>query len=276
VEKIKDAIFIYGPGRSGTTLLYNILALYPGLSWISGYVNRFPNLHHLSFLNKIQHFHKVEKFSRNLKKWPRPSECYNFWYYYFPSFSMPKTHKEKNLNDNLVSCVNSINGILKQHGGKRFITKLTGDHDLTKLEQIFVEPKIIYINRDPRAVVMSYFRRKWTFHGKVGPLGESNLKDLLRQYAQQYIYIYYASAKILPKLNSITVKYEDLIRAPEKFFHNLLEFVDLEFSAKFKRTLLSWELEKKTNLKWKSELSVENCQYLEALLSDICCELGYK
>jgi hypothetical protein len=275
MERIKEAIFVYGPGRSGTTLLYNILSLHPDLAWISGYVNRFPRLPALSALNRIQYNHTIERLNRGKRKWPRPSEAYNFWYHYFPSFSMPKTQKERNLEDRLSQCVETINAILVWSGKKRFITKLTGDHDLTKLNEIFVDPKIIYINRDPRAVTMSYLRRRWTFHGKVGPLEAADIKELIKQYVQRYLQIYSSNMIFLPKMNSIHVKYEDLIKNPENFFHCVLGLVDLDFSSQFRRTLKSWEFIDNTNQQWRKELDTENIQYLESLLFEICNELGY-
>jgi len=55
---------IHGPGRSGTTLFNNILSLHPQLSWISGYVDRFPQCPALAFLNRLQSVSVFERTTR--------------------------------------------------------------------------------------------------------------------------------------------------------------------------------------------------------------------
>lgn len=90
---ISNAIIIHGPGRSGTTLLSNILSLHPELGWISGYIGYFPQQPFLSVLNRIQDIKAIESFSRGRKKYPRPGETYKFWKYYFPDFNSPEDYK---------------------------------------------------------------------------------------------------------------------------------------------------------------------------------------
>ena len=87
--KIKNAIIIHGPGRSGTTLLSNILSLHSGFYWISGYNNKFPSLPSLSIFNNLLKYHSFEKYTRGKQKFPRPAEAYGFWNYYIPNFNDP-------------------------------------------------------------------------------------------------------------------------------------------------------------------------------------------
>ena len=89
ILKINNAIIILGPGRSGTTLLSNLLSLYSGFYWISGYNNKFPAFPSLSILNNFLKCHYIEKYTRDKKKFPRPAEAYDFLKYYIPNFNEP-------------------------------------------------------------------------------------------------------------------------------------------------------------------------------------------
>jgi len=46
-------IFIIGSGRSGTTILYNLLSTHPELCWFSNISTKYPKISIVSFMNKI-------------------------------------------------------------------------------------------------------------------------------------------------------------------------------------------------------------------------------
>ena len=74
MEKVKGAIILNGPGRSGTTLVYQILANHEDLAWISGWMNKFYKWPILSFFNK---FYRANW--NNYKVAPKPAEAYGYW-----------------------------------------------------------------------------------------------------------------------------------------------------------------------------------------------------
>jgi hypothetical protein len=142
VEKIKKGVIIHGPGRSGTTLLSNILSLHSDFFWISGYVNRFPRLPFLSMLNKVQAMHKIEEYNRGLRKWPRPAEAYVYWDHFFKGFQGNETFEFSNMDR--YRCLRSLRVIQKYHGNDRFITKITGASRAKVIDAVFDDPYIIY------------------------------------------------------------------------------------------------------------------------------------
>ncbi len=113
VEKIRDAIVIHGPGRSGTTLLNQILSLHPALAWISGYVNRFPSLPALAILNRVVEVPLIERLTRAHRYWPRPAEAYNFWKYYFANFSATVVRERMEKDDRYQACIAAIRNIMR-------------------------------------------------------------------------------------------------------------------------------------------------------------------
>ncbi len=125
-EKISDAVVIHGPGRSGTTLLSQMLSTHSDFAWISGYVDRFPGHPVLAVLNRVMSIDVVERLSRPMRYWPRPAEAYMFWNHYFPYFSEPEIRSDKKPHDRPEECIRAIRRVQQFHGKQRFITKVTG------------------------------------------------------------------------------------------------------------------------------------------------------
>lgn len=273
---ISNAIIIHGPGRSGTTLLSNILSLHPELGWISGYIDYFPQQPFLSILNRIQDIKSIESFSRGRKKYPRPGETYRFWKYYFPDFNIPADYKIVDYIDNKPQqCIQTIESILKYSGKQRFITKITGLPRNRQLEQIFENPYVIYINRDPRAVVMSYYKQRWGYKTEPEAFKTIPFEKHIEVYTERYR-ASWDGVKELKKFQFLLVKYEDLVKEPDNFFDKILEFTRLEKSEKFVQTISSWKISGGTNDVWRKKLSSEQIEIVEYYLKDILVETGYE
>ena len=51
-NKIDRPIFIIGVGRSGTTILYNLLSIHPELCWFSRYSDMLPRNNYIALLHR--------------------------------------------------------------------------------------------------------------------------------------------------------------------------------------------------------------------------------
>lgn len=263
MEKIKNAILIHGPGRSGTTLLSSILSLHEDLGWISGYVNKFPEHTYLAQLNKIQGSKEIEKWNRNKKKYPRPSEAYNFWLHYVPEFNNENIEQVSQESANRT--IKAINSILKHTSKERFITKITGKSRYQTIDAIFDNPKVIWIDRNPKSIVTSYYKLKWNYKHRLDQFAKKSKMDLLKEYAMQYL-SFEADKKELLKYDIQSFQYEKLVENPELFFKEICDFTDLSYSNNFERIVNSWDIKKGTNSGYKKYLNEEEENYLEKLL----------
>lgn len=264
MEKIKNAIIIHGPGRSGTTLLSSILSLHEDLGWISGYVNKYPKLTFLSIFNRLQNILWFEKWNRGKRRFPRPSEAYNFWLYYIPGFNDPLI---SDMNSEIAEkLIRAIDKIMTYSHKKRFITKITGNSRVNSIEAIFDDPIIIWIDRDPKAVIMSYYKLKWRYRNDLERFDKIPKKELLKEYVDFYNGFQKEKEK-LEKYRMLNLKYENLIGERTKVFKEICEFTGLTYSKRFESIINSWDIKKGSNLAYKRYLNEEEEQYLDNLLA---------
>lgn len=261
--KIKDAIIIHGPGRSGTTLLNKILALHSDLSWISGYVNKYPNQLWLTYLNKLQSIHKFEKFNRDKGKYPRPAEAYNFWLHYIPNFNDLNT--ESVSKENKSRARQAVNKIMYYSGKKRFLTKITGFSRYQAIDAVFKNPTIIWMDRNPKAVIKSYYKQRWMYKSNIPEFHESSNENLLLEYTNLYKQFQKEKEKLY-RFKFKVFNYEDLVNDKNTFFKNICEFTDLEFKNQFDRVVNSWEIKEGANSTYDSYFSKEEEDYLDKLI----------
>lgn len=271
-QKINRPIIIHGPGRSGTTLLSNILSLHPDFYWISGYVDRFPRLEILSCLNILQRFPAIERYNRSLRKFPRPAEAYGFWKYYFPKFN--QAHSVPTAQQ-VHQALRSLHRIQRFSNGKRFITKITGAARIAYLEALFDDPIILWIDRQPEAVVMSFFKQKWHYKSRIQQYHEKPKKELIREYSNYYLSLMEEKEK-LKQFSFYQLYYEDMIQEPDMFFKSLSDELDITFDKALKNIVGSWDIQKNNNQAYKKQLNGDEEGLLAELLAEPKRQMGYQ
>lgn len=261
--KIKDSIIILGPGKTGTTLFNDILALHPDLFWISTYVNKYPRWIVLSVLNRLQSLRIFERQTRNKKKFPRTAESFTFWSYYISEFyRTPKAFDP----EEILKAQKAVQRIGKYQSGNRFILKLTGPSRFAFLDQIFEDPHIVWIDRDPRSVITSFYKYKWKYKHKPEDFQRKPKKELIKEYIDYYKWLD-AEKEKLRQFKFKKVFYEDLVEDPEQFFQNICSFTGLDYNLKFDQIVKSWDIKKNTNEQYKKFFNEEELEYLDSLLS---------
>jgi hypothetical protein len=261
-DKIRDAVIIHGPGRSGTTVLSQILSTHSAFAWISGYVNRFPDHPILAVFNRVMAISMVERLSRFKRYWPRPAEAYRFWNHYFPLFSDPETRSKAKQHDRPEECITAIRRVQRYHGKRRFITKITGAPRSGELAAVFDAPQVAYIHRDPRAVVASYYKQRWGY--KTAPerfAGKTEI-ELLSEYVKRYE-MSFKGRDSLKSFEFIDLLYEEMVEVPDLFFRKLLSQLGLPQERVFFDKLASWRMDKDTNEAWRNQLSKEGVAFLD-------------
>ena len=266
-EKIHNAVIIHGPGRSGTTLLSRILSMHSAFAWISGYVDRFPSRPVLAVLNRLMAIDALERWTRSKRYWPRPAEAYRFWNHYFSYFSDPDTRRQSPHSDRPQECVTAIRKIQRYQGKRRFITKITGAARASELSVVFDAPHVVYIHRDPRAVVASYYKQRWGYKSAPERFAKKTEIELLTEYVQRYE-MSFNGRESLKSFPFTDLLYEDMVESPDPFFRRLLKELGLPPERAFFDRLASWRIEKGANDAWKRQLSKEGVAFLDDSLGD--------
>lgn len=263
MKRIKNAVIIHGPGKSGTTLFNDILSLHNDLYWISSYLNKYPDKPYLAFLNNVKKIAFLEKFTRNKKKFPRPVESFLFWSHFITNFHRNDADF-KHLE--IKEAIRAAKRIGQFQTGKRLVIKLTGPARLEFLEEIFEDPFILWIDRDPRAIIASFYSNKWKYKNREKDFLNRTKTELIEEYATYYKWID-KEKESLKKFRFKKVSYEFLTDNPTQFFKEVCEFLNLEFDKSFQELIKSWHIKKLTNEKY---LRIFNQKELDFMEKQLC------
>lgn len=285
----KKPIFIFGMGRSGTTIFHRMLTEHPNVAWLSGLCRKYPNKPKLNRMLMKAIDYPV--FGYYLRKRLKPEEAYEFWEYYCKGFSTPcrdifsedVTSKAK---DNIQSVLSEM--LTKKRD--RLLVKITGWPRVGYLNEIFNDAIFIHVVRDGRAVVNSRVNVDfWTGWG--GPLnwnrGELDLchKEEWEKYNRSVIVLVAIEWKIvmdalenakkfIKKSNLIEIKYEKLCSEPLTVVKDCIEFSDLKWSKNYETNIKKYQL-KNENYKWQKELTDKQQKILTEVLSVYLEKYGY-
>ncbi|MHA1274696.1 MAG: sulfotransferase family protein [Promethearchaeota archaeon] len=234
-------IFIVGVGRSGTTLLQNMLNSHPEIS--------FPP--ETSFLRRYVFNKKAEKIFNKTGK--------------LGLISVLKRDKDlKRVPLNIEDLINEEILLCNDFSGRKFYLnilfkylnlekkKIIGDKDPRLIEYIpslsknFPNSFVIQIIRDPRDTILSRMNVEW-----------ARTKSFL-----YHLFVYNFQVKMglclgprYFKKRYIFVKYEDLIKFPEKTLSSLCELINVNYSKKMLKFKKSAEkIVGDDERDWKSEV----------------------
>ena len=257
-------IFIVGVGRSGTSLLQSMLNAHKDISFP-------PETHFIRYyLAKNYNFNSVKYKlleDKNLTK--------------LNIDLVGLVNASNNLKDFYISLLNSYLNLKD----KRFV----GDKDPKNIEHLklikkhFPNSLIIHIYRDPRAVIASRIKAKWSMNK---PFWQN-----LLAYKAQLTYGRDVGGRLFE--NYLEIKYEDLLNHPERELSKITSKLGLafdnemlEYYKKADEVIVGEEKEWKQNLyrpimngnvdKWQNELTAHQIKTIEVVLEKEMKTLGYK
>jgi hypothetical protein len=158
---------------------------------------------------------------------------------------------------------------IKNRKGKRRLIKTHLPYDLLPDQIKEKKAKIIYIHRDAKDVIVSYyfFARMLTFINYVGSLKEFAWQVMLNKvpYAPYFGHLnnYLALAQNQPK-KGLAVSYEEMKKDPEKVIEEIATFLEVPLTPEWKETVVtetSFEFMKansSTNYKHWDQLGLRN------------------
>ena len=285
-----DVIFIIGSGRSGTTLLYNLLATHPEVAWFSVLSNRSPDSHWRIRAHRLLDAPLVgERLKRAIvhpTRWGPflglvPSEGQDI----YEGLCGLRQDGRSTEEDWEPEVEERLKGVMDLHlrltGRDRFLSKRTSNTQRLRLvARMFPDASYIHIIRDGRAVALSYRRVEWwprthLWWAGTTPEGlEAEGQDPLEVAALHWshnVEEVLGNARVLA--NYQEVRYEDLVADPVDTVMGLLGFCRLReddaFMARLPRSMPDM------NRKWRTAMDARERKVVEETAGGTLARLGY-
>jgi len=153
-------------------------------------------------------------------------------------------------------------GVLEKKGSRYYVDDNTFNILFaSELLQLLPNARLVHVVRDPRDVVASYLKQRWT---------PNTLQEAVAYY--KAIMRRWESVRTsLPDRRFIEVRLEDLCLNPRRVLNDICAFCGLDFVE----SLLEFDLTKSNTGRWQVELSGQDRQFLQSSVSKYLSEYGY-
>lgn len=254
-KNLSKPIIILGFGRSGTSIVADIILNHKSLAYVSNYnafapKSKLVNLMRLPFDNKL---YKIQGQKKQLNKVSflnkytfKNAESYSFLNYVTKrDFGIGFLNDTKLNESEICEMRKKFNQLVKLQLKSRLAFKTTGPSRLKFLHQIFPDAQFIFLKREPLPNISSllkvgfYQDRKTKLHWKGKNVysikelefAENNKHNPAYIAALQYFKVNQMHNREIEELgiqNQIhTIQYERFVENPEAEITRVLDFVDL-------------------------------------------------
>ncbi|NML17523.1 sulfotransferase family protein [Azohydromonas caseinilytica] len=293
-------VFLLGSGRSGTTLLYKLLAAHPGVGYLSNYQSRVPALPSLAAMHRVPRNLLGMKrrawfggqgnaYFEGRRSWsqfwiPAPAEAESV----FERANVPHTPADSFVLDerNVQRLRDTFGSVLQYGGGDVLVCKRTANNRRVRvLRQVFPRCKFIHLVRDGRSVADSLVRVGWWsdhqlfWAGKtpreLKAEGANDLHIAARNWVEGMRQIEQGLRHVEPDMR-YTLHYEQLLAAPHAELRKLFQFMGVNTSVhpEYEDFISSLSI-RPVEASWRRKWSAVDCETVTALQRDMLSRWGY-
>jgi hypothetical protein len=287
MRNIKKPIFIVGVARSGTTVFYNMLATYPGVTWFSNYSNALRAVPQAALLHRLLDVPGIgERIRQNIvyrkgfKLTPRPNEGEEIYQDQckFP-FNTGMAEKDQ-YPEQAEKLRKVIASHLKYSGKQIFISKQTANNRRIRLlNSIFPDARFIHIIRDGRAVARSVIHEDWWkdidfwwLNKNAGEFKNDPLLMFLEYWKRVHDDISLDADFLGDRY--MEFRYEDFVIDVKGTMRCILDFLELEQDKQFIARLP--EILPNMNYKWQTEFTTEQKQQAVEIIGPKLLQYNYQ
>lgn len=287
--EIRAPIIVVGIGRCGSTLVQEVLARHPGVAWISGLANRFPDRPALNgMLMRLVDWPGI---GPSLRSRLRPSEHYHFWDHYCAAFSEPcRDLVAEDLSEQMRRHLPAALAHALTPQRSRLLLKVTGWPRVGFLHALFPDVRIVHIVRDGRAVANSFLNVRWwggwrgPENWRWGPLTPDHAL-LWRRHSRSFVGLaaiqlliymeaFQQARRGVPDDSLLELRYEDICVDPIAACRRILAFGGLSSSDAFEAAVRRHPI-RSANDKWQFELTPLQQRTLAEVLEPYQRHYGY-
>jgi hypothetical protein len=287
IDGLRLPLFIVGCGRSGTTIVYELLCEHPDLAWFSNYAERWAAFPQLEALTKLRDIGAIRRSPSRFV--PLPVEGHDLWDRCGPQDAR---HRNAPLTGADVDAEHAqrvrdfVAAHVRYHRGRRFLNKNTrNSRRVPYLDAIFPDALFLHVIRDPRAVVASLLAVHWwpdlplwwseDRTPRTLAADGSKPEAVAAEHWVRSVERLLADARRLPPSRYLEIRYEAFTESPEAALSSICAFAGLSSSPRLaesarRRTVTS------QNVKYKSQFGDEELRTVERIVAPLAATLGYR
>lgn len=284
---VERPLFIIGSGRSGSTILYRLLAVHPEVCWISRLTDRFPSVPRLAATHRVLDAPVVgrwlkRRILRRGASWLTPFEGVETFERYV-GLRSERRSTEADYDAGVHARMDRVlGGIAAATRRRRFVCKRTANTQRIRLlERMYPQALFLHLIRDGRAVAHSLTRVPWWDDVDVWWLGQrppewraagrSDVELTALHWRHDTEEALAAAARLGERYREI--RYEDLVRDTHAVLASVFEFAGCTFPRGY-AALVPPTLPD-MNDKWREALNADQRALVHQAIGGLLSELGY-
>jgi hypothetical protein len=287
--------FVISNGRSGSTLVHELLARHPDVGFVSNLEDRIPGLPAgVGRFNNALYRRVPPALTRKGRLRYAPSEA---WRALAREVSPMLVRSSRDLlaTDAMPWVADRFRRFFTERASVQakpvFLHKLTGWPRSGFIRAVFPDARFIHVVRDGRAVVASDLRVPWwrgwagPEHMGCGPLSEADLAEweasgrsfpvLAGLSWRIEMDAAVAARELVPTDQWLDVRFEDVLADPPSCFKSMLAFMGLEDHPLFDAALARTRFRTDRKDAFRTELNPADIAALDALLAEHLRRWGY-
>ena len=250
---LEKPIITFGSGRSGTTVISEIIFQHEDLAWHSNYQELFPKFAPINYMRRLfdnKLWRIIGMNTQNDRTFTnymlfRPIERYDFWEAVTGEridFSRSFLLNEKATEEEREHIRTFFAKIVKFQKRKRLAIKITGPARMEYLMSIFPDAQFVLINREPVSIIRSWMEIYWNEQITnqlwwKGAYTQDELKKAQELSTNKFLFAAFQYKKLMETTQQEIDKmhpdiyitsYEDFVKDPKAFINNMMQYSAFE------------------------------------------------